>query len=450
MVRIRAHLETLAHQPVSDVAGAARLAREARQELPETGRPADELLALVFDRLLSKSFNTASPGYLAYIPGGGLPAAAVGDLIADSINRYVGVWLAAPGLVELEANVVRWFCQMVGYPAAARGFLTTGGSLANLSAVVTARSERLGEEFRGATFYASDQIHHSLPKAARLAGLPAASLRSVPTDDLFRIRIDALREQIAADRRRGARPFLLVASAGTVNTGAVDDLETLAAVAAEENLWLHVDGAYGGFFVLTERGRRRLTGIERADSVSLDPHKSLFLPYGTGCLLARDGGALRRAHQLTADYMPALQDDPERIDFCEISPELSRDFRGLRVWLPLALHGAAAFRRALDEKLDLAAWAAHELEGIPGVEVVAKPQLSIVAFWLRRPGVDAAATDRLNRELLARINARQRVFLTATLLRGRFVIRICVLHFRTHLDRMRMAIEDVRRAAAEL
>src|SRR5438034_534960 len=364
MDRIVRHVESLPRQPAADVEGAAELARSLAEPLPEDGAPFEELLALLFDTAVPKSFNTAGPGYLAYIPGGGLFHAAVADLIAGAVNRYVGVWLAAPALAQLEANVVRWFCQIVGYPDAARGILTTGGSLANFTAVVTARRERLPEDFLGGTLYVSDQAHHSLQKAAMLAGFPPANVRVVPSDDGFRIRVDALRRLIAEDRDTGMRPFFLNGNAGTTNTGAVDDLVALADLAREEGLWYHVDGAYGGFFALTDRGREALAGIERSDSVTLDPHKALFLPYGTGSLLVRDGPALRRAHSVRAEYLPPMQEADDLVDFCEISPELSRDFRGLRVWLPFKMHGAAAFRRALDEKLDLALWAARELRKV--------------------------------------------------------------------------------------
>ncbi|MGH9317918.1 MAG: pyridoxal phosphate-dependent decarboxylase family protein, partial [Thermoanaerobaculia bacterium] len=233
-------------------------------------------------------------------------------------------------------------------------------------------------------------------------------------------------------------------------------------------LWLHVDAAYGGFFLLTERGRNRMAGIARSDSVVLDPHKSLFLPYGTGSLLVRDGGALKRAHALSADYMPSMQEDPDLVDFNLLSPELSRDWRGLRVWLPIRMHGIEVFRRSLEEKLDLALWATEELRKIPGIEILAEPQLSIVAFRLRREGLDGAALNRLNRDLMDRINAKKRVYLTGTMLppadssaaalaeaeasakEGCFAIRICVLSFRTHLDRMREGLEDIRKSAESL
>jgi aromatic-L-amino-acid decarboxylase len=448
MERIVAHVESLPEQPAFDLDGAAELARSLVESMPERGAPLAELLDVVF-RAAPKSFNTAGPGYLAYIPGGGIFHAAVADLIADTVNRYVGVWLAAPGLSQLEANVVRWFCEIVGYPSSARGILTSGGSLANFSAIATARRERLPPNFLSGTLYASDQVHHSVEKAAILAGFPADSVRMVPSDRRFCIRLDALEELIEQDRAAGREPFLLVASAGTTNTGAVDDLVGAADVARRHGLWLHADAAYGGFFALTERGRVAMRGLERADSITLDPHKGLFLPYGTGSLLVRDGAALERSHALGADYMPEMSDTEEFVDFCQLSPELSRPFRGLRVWLPFKLAGAGAFRRQLDEKLDLAQWAYEQLREIEGIEIVAEPQLSIVAFRLAQPGLDAEAMNRLNRELLDRINARRRVYITGTTAGGSFILRICVLSFRTHLERMEQGLEDVRAAVAE-
>ncbi len=346
MERIVPHLDSLPDQPAHDLAGAERLARALREPLPERGAPLEQLLTLLFERAIPKSFNTAGPGYLAYIPGGGLLHTAVAELIAHAVNRYTGVWLAAPGLVQLEQNVLRWFCEIVGYPSTATGILTSGGSLANLSAIVTARREKLPPDFLRGTLYVSDQVHHSVQKAALLAGFPSECVRVVESDDAFRLPPDALERAIREDRQAGRRPFLVVASAGTTNTGAVDDLDALASVAAAHDLWFHVDAAYGGFFALTERGRQAMRGLERADSVTLDPHKGLFLPYGTGSLLVRDGAALERAHALHAEYLPAMRAEQDLVDFCQVSPELCRPFRGLRLWLPLRLVGVRAFRAA--------------------------------------------------------------------------------------------------------
>ena len=456
MEYIVAHLESLPTQPTSANDGGLELARSLAEPLPETGTSFGELLELLFDHAVPCSYNTASAGYMAYIPSGGLFHSAVADLIADSVNRYVAVWLAAPGLAQLETNVVRWLCEIVGYPASAGGFLTSGGSIANLVAVVTARQEKLPEQFLKGTLYASDQVHHSVLKAARLAGFPARNVRAVPADECFRIRVGALERQIEADLAAGLQPFLVTANAGATNTGAVDDLEALADIAQRHALWLHADAAYGGFFMLTERGRSALRGLSRADSVTLDPHKGLFLPYGNGSLVVRDVEALRRTHSVHADYMPEMQSDAECTDFCEISPELSRDFRGLRAWLPIKMHGIDVFRRNLDEKLDLARWACEELAAMAGIVIVAEPQLSLLVFRFEPPELDREVLNPLNRELLERINRRQRVFLTGTLLYGEsgragdFALRICVLSFRTHRERVEMGLEDIRQAVAEM
>jgi aromatic-L-amino-acid decarboxylase len=444
------HVASLPKQPMHATGGGRKLAKSLRESLPETGEPFEALAKLLFSKLIPRTFNTASPGYMAYIPGGGLLHAAVANLIADSVNRYVGVWIAAPGLAQLEANVVQWLCEIVGYQGPTRpgGVLTSGGSMSNLIALVTARQTKLGDRFDDGVVYVSDQAHHSVLKAARFAGFRDDQVRVVATDARFRLSATGLREAIARDLHDGNRPFLVVASAGTTNTGAIDDLNAVADVAAESALWLHVDGAYGGFFAMTARGKRALRGLERADSVTLDPHKSLFLPYGTGALVVRDAERLRAAHAMHATYLPPMQAEVDFADFCDLGPELSRDFRGLRVWLPLKLHGAGVFRAALDEKLDLAQAACEAIRQLPGVEIVAEPELSLFAFCVSREGADARALDKLNRAIMKNINSRQRVLVTGTMARGRFVLRVCILSFRTHADRVAMLIEDVALAVA--
>lgn len=444
------YLDTLGEQPSCVLEGGREAAAAVARALPEEGRAAREILVELFERFVPFGLNTAGPGYLAYIPGGGIPSAAVADLVACVLNRYVGVWTAAPALARIETQVVRWLCELVGLPAGSGGFLSSGGSIANFSAVVAARRAKLGSELGHGVLYASSETHHSLAKAALLAGFRAEQVQRLPVDARFRLRLDALAEALARDRARGLEPFLVCGNAGTTNCGAVDELWTLAELAARERLWLHVDAAYGGFFVLTERGRRALRGIERADSVTLDPHKGLFLPYGTGCLLARRQGDLRAAHELSAEYLPASSAAPDEVDAAALSPELSRDFRGLRLWLPILLHGIAPFRASLDEKLDLARYAAEELRSVPELALVSEPELSLFAFRLAPRALDPTEADRLNEELLRRVNARGRVYLTGTSLDGRFVLRICVLSFRTHRAEVEECVRSIREEARGL
>ena len=436
-------IESLPTQPSWDLEQAETVAATFVEPPPDEGRGIGSIL----DRLrpaVAKSLNAAGPGYLAYIPGGGIPSAALADFVALAVNRFVGIAGPAPALARIEAQAIGWLASLMGYPPAAGGILTSGGSLSNLTALVTARTTRLPEDFLTGTLYFSAETHLSVIKAARIAGFPERCLRSVPVDSRFRLRPDLLEAAIREDRARGLRPFLVVANAGTTNTGAIDPLPEIVDIAARHDLWVHADAAYGGFFRLVPEGAARLAGIERCDSITLDPHKGMFLPYGTGCLLVRDPETLRRAHGGQAGYLQDLGGGPGAVSFTEISPELSRDFRGLRVWLPIQLHGLSAFREQIQEKLDLARWAYDELKDEPFFEMLDEPQLSIVAFACRPPngGADAAGAD-----LLRRVNARRRVFLSSTTIGGRYVLRICVLSFRTHMDRMRDAVSALKEEA---
>lgn len=443
-------IAALPTQPMHKNRGAKRAVARLRRSMPENGEPFERILRDLFQEALPLGLNTASAGYLAYVPGGGLLHGSIADLITSAVNRYVGVWIAAPGLAQIEADVVDWCADIVGMPKATRGgLLTTGGSMANLIATFAARRAHFEGSFEKAVAYVSDQAHHSVEKALMLAGI--LERRLLPTDARGRIRPAELTRAVRADRERGLVPFLVVANAGSTNTGAVDPLDAIADVAAKEKLWMHVDGAYGGFFALTERGKKQLAGIERADSVTLDPHKGLFIHYGTGCLVVRDAEALRRAHYVDAAYMPRMQEDRELVDFCEISPELSREARGVRVWLPMRMHGAGAFRAQLDEKIDLARYAARVLKRWPDIDLAFPPELSLLAFRVVPKGVtDPAELDRVQRRVQSGVNRRQRVLLTSSTVHGRTVLRICIVSFRTHRERVDQALEDLRAAIDEL
>lgn len=449
--RIHEHLAALADAPAcGDVHVPEQRAALAEEPIPEQGTALQDLLEPLFAEWIPASFTTPGPGYLAYVPGGGLLSSALADLIATTTNRYTGVWQAAPLLVQLEANALRWLAEGMALPGMERGLLTTGGSMANFSAIVAAREQRLGEHLREGVLYTSSQAHLCVTKSARLAGILPDRVRTIPVDARYGLRLDALREAIAADRAAGLRPFLVVSSAGTTNTGAVDPLDEIASLCEAEGLWHHVDAAYGGCFRFVPELRERLAGMERADSIAFDPHKGLFLPYGTGALLVRDARALRAAHAGTASYLP----DPAAealLDPAQDGPELSRDFRGLRLWLSLKLFGLERFRAALREKHELASRAAAQLAELPGFDMIAPPQLSLFAFQLRLDGDSLEQTNARTRALLEGVNARRRVYLTpCTDDAGRFLARVCVLSFRTRADRVEECLRDLREVAAEL
>ena len=436
---------TLAEQPSFDLDGAEAVRASFREPAPEEGRSLESIL----ERLrpaIAKSYNTAGPGYLAYIPGGGVYSAALAAFVSAATNRYVGVSQPAPALAQIEETAGRWLCDVMGLPAGARGLLSSGGSMSNFGAIVAARHEKLGEDLSGGVLYFSEETHYCVAKAARLTGLPRQAARALPVDGRRRLRMDALEDAVRRDAAAGRRPFLVVANAGTTNTGAIDPLPEVLALARAHGLWAHVDAAYGGFFRLADGGEELLRGIEGFDSITLDPHKGLFLPYGMGALLVRDGGALARAHRESAHYVQDVAEDGS-LGFADFSPELSRDFRGLRLWLPVQLHGLAAFREQLTEKLALARWAHDEIARDERFEIVDPPQLSVVAFRLRAPEEDA---ERLSAELMRRVNERRRVFLSSTRLDGRHALRLCVLSFRTHADRVHDAVLALREEARSL
>jgi aromatic-L-amino-acid decarboxylase len=442
--RLLAFVEGRSEAPAADFNGVDDLIRAIRVDPPERGVPLGTVLDLVM-AAGEKGHDTAGPGWLAYVPGGGLVTAAFADLVARVTNRFVTVWEAAPVMAEIEATAIRWLCGLFDYDETARGIFTTGGSLANFSAIVSARHSLLGEAFLDGVLYVTSETHGSIAKAAALAGFPRAALRLVPTTPLLRMDLGVLLALIDEDRRAGRRPCAIIASAGTTNTGAVDPIAELAQIAEAERIWLHVDGAYGGFFQITDRGRKLFAGIERAESITLDPHKGMFLPYGTGALLVRNGRELRAAHEVHGPYLQDLAPEADIPNFSDYSAELSRDARGLRVWLPIVLHGLGAFRDALNEKLDLARYIYEALSSMPSLEVPWEPELSIVAF--RVNAGEEQASDAATAHLLQRINATGRFVLSSTVVDGRFTIRIAVLSFRTHRDRIDELIDTIRRLA---
>ena len=444
------HIARLGVQPSCGDVDAAVLCRAMKEPAPEQATPLDPLIDSLFHDWIPRSFTAPGPGYLAYIPGGGLYPAALADFIADTTNRYTGVWQAAPALVQLEANALDWLREWMAFPPEARGLFTTGGSMATFNAIVCARERHLGADIRRGVLYTSDQAHHSILKSAKLAGIMPDRVRAIESDDRFRLRIDRLEHAIASDRRAGLVPFAVVATAGTTNTGAVDPLDAIADTCARERLWHHIDGAYGAFFYLCDELRGTLRGLPRSDSLTLDPHKGMFLPYGTGALLVRDGAALRAAHEATAAYLPAMPHPQDFYDPSQHGPELSRGFPGLRVWLCVKLFGAAAFRAALAEKRALTLDAARRVAQLPGIVMDAAPELSLFAFHLTRPGATRADEDAMTQRLMERTTARGHVMVTGATTKERYLGRVCILSFRTHQAQVDALVDDFSAVIREL
>jgi glutamate/tyrosine decarboxylase-like PLP-dependent enzyme len=394
-----------------------------------------------------------SGGQMGYIPGGGLYPSALGDFLADISNRYSGVAFAGPGAAALEGALVRWMCDLVGYPSSAAGDLASGGSIATLSALVTARDAHGIEpsNIDRTRIYLTEHAHHCVDSALHVCGMGRVCKRTVPMDRHHRMDVAALEKLIREDRERGLRPWLVVASAGTTDTGAVDAIVPIARIARDHGLWLHLDAAYGGFFILCEEARESLDGMALADSIVMDPHKGLGIPYGTGAVLVKDGRLLAESNRYYANYMQdAIQ--AERHEGTPYSPsdyslELTRAFRGPRMWFPLRLFGLQTFRAALAEKIWLARYFREELDGLERWEVGPVPDLSIVTFRYRPESGDA---DTFNRRLLEAVHRDGRVFITSTRMDGRFTLRLAVLNFRTHLAQVDYLLALLRRSAADL
>ena len=444
------HVASAGRQPSRGDVDAAALCRSLREPAPEQGTALNPLLDHLFRDCIPRSFTTIGPGYLAYIPGGGLYAAALADFIADTTNRFTGIWQAAPVLVQLEANALDWLRDWMGFPGSTRGLFTTGGSMATFNAILCARERHLGADIRRGVVYTSDQAHHSVLKSARMAGIMPDRVREIRADDDYRLDVDALADAITDDRRQGLMPFAVVSNAGTTNTGAVDPLDAVADLCARERLWHHVDGAYGAFFHLSDDLRPVLKGLSRADSLTLDPHKGMFLPYGTGALLVRDGSALRAAYEATAAYLPAMPHPKDFYDPSQHGPELSRAFPGLRVWLSVKLFGAAAFREAIAEKRRLALDAWRRISALPHMVIDAPPELSLFAFHVAWPGATRAEEDEATRTLVENTTKRGRVMLTGCTTHNRCLGRVCVLSFRTHQPHIDHLVEDLSASLREV
>lgn len=415
----------------------------AIDEAPASIDNALEALATYVDGV---GHNLGSSRFFAYIPSGGLYESAVADYLAAVSNRYAGVGAAAPGATRMEESLLRWLANMVGYPDSAEGDLTSGGSMAALSAIVAAREAHGlgGENVARAVVYQTAHTHHTFRKALHIAGLGSCVLRDIPLDSNLRMDATALAQQIKNDRDAGLSPWLVAASAGTTDAGAVDPLHTIADIAQTYGTWFHLDAAYGGPFALCDEGRKRLAGIERSDSLILDPHKGFFLPCGSGVVLVRDGQKLFDAYHARGTYMQDVEGDTERSP-CDFSAELTRPSRALRFWLPFKIHGSAPFAAALEEKLLLAQYFYAEVQRIPGIEVGPAPDLSVSTFRLR--GADGE-TDEATRALLEAIHADERVFMASTRIAGKFTIRMAILTYNTHIDDVELALDVIRECAA--
>ncbi len=403
--------------------------------LEPVAAPFEEALQTLFDDVLPYASRSAHPRFFAYVPFAGTWPGALGDFVASACNIYAGSWQESAGPTQLELQILEWFKEWIGYPAGASGSLVSGGSAGNMTALACAREALVGSMRDDLVIYASDQAHYSIGRAARTLGFRPDQLRVLPVGADLRLEPATLDAAIAADEAAGRLPLLVVANGGATSTGAVDPLNGLADVCHERGVWLHVDAAYGGFAVLTERGRAALDGLGRADSVTLDPHKWLYQPYECGCVLVRDGGVLRRAFEMHSDYLRDAEVAAGVVNFSDVGIQLTRSTRAFKLWLSLRTFGVDAFRAAIDHTLDLAELACRRIESSSTLELAAPPSLGIVCFFRR--DADDAHIDGL----AAALQQGGLGLTSTTRVHGRSALRLCILNHTTRAEDVERVLE---------
>ena len=424
----------------------SRLHRLDEADLTLKGKPIEKLLDILSDTVDYSGINPASGGHLGYIPGGGLYPSALADYMVDITNRYAGIQFANPGAVKMENDLIRWMADIIGYPSSTLGNLASGGSIANLIAITTARDakEIRSQLIPTSVIYLTEQTHHCVHKSLRIAGLGECILKEIPLDDSYRMDAQYFAEEVKKDKSKGLNPFLIVASLGSTDTGAIDPIDQLADICEEENIWFHLDAAYGGFFVLVESMTNKFKGIERSDSIVMDPHKTLFLPYGTGAVLVKEGKEILRSHYYRANYMQDAMSNATEVSPADLSPELTKHYRGLRMWLPLQLFGLEPFKAALEEKYLLTLYFYQKIQTL-GFEVGPYPDLSVCIYRYIPKSGDANAFNKL---LVSSIQTESGLFISSTTIDETYWIRIAVVCFRTHkhhIDQYLVFIENYLR-----
>lgn len=444
-----AHLRDL---PVTRKADRPRLERQLREALPEQGSNAAQVLAQVEQAVLSNIMHLDHPRFFAFVPSPSNFVSVMADVLVSGFNVFAGTWLEASGPAEIELVTIDWLRQLCGLPEATGGLFVSGGSMANLTALATARHVRLRDNIQDAVVYCSDQTHSSIDRGLRVMGFDASQIRKLPSDSLFRLKLDDLRHAVAADRAAGQTPFCVIANAGTVNTGAVDPLPALADFCREEGLWLHADGAYGAAAILYDKGRSLLGGLEYVDSLSIDPHKWLFQPYEIGCVLVRESHWLKETFHIMPEYLKDIVKGEEEINYCDYGIQLTRGFRALKLWMSLKTFGLEAFRKAVEWGFTLAELAEEVLRQDECWEVTSPAQMGIVTFRFvpENHTLNPGEIEALNQRIVDKMIAEGFAMISTTSLRGHIVLRLCTINPRTTEEDIRATIRKLERFGHQL
>ena len=438
------HFAGIHDEPVGRKAGRPELQELLGGNIPEEPSKPGELFGPLKEQLFTNMLHVDHPRFFAFVPSPNNFVSVMADTLAAGFNVFTGTWFAGSAPAQVELTVIDWLRQICGLPEGAGGLLVSGGSMANLTGLAVARHVKLGDNLDGAVAYISDQCHSSVARALRVLGLSSDRVRLVQATDEYRMSVDALRAQIAADRSAGLRPFCVVANAGSTNTGAVDRLREIADLCRADDMWLHVDGAYGAPAILTDKGQALLDGLELADSLSLDPHKWLFQSFEAGCVLVRDRSLLLQTFQVMPEYLRDTHGVSDEVNFGNYGVQLTRSFRALKLWLSFRTFGLASFRKAIARGIEIAEIAERELRGSGDWEVVTPATLAVVTFRYVAPSLSPQEVDRLQGRIVEAMLADGYAIATSTVLNGRPVLRFCTINPRTSDQEMR---ETIRRMA---
>ena len=447
------HFDTQSNKPPVAKGSRKDMDKMFAEEAPEHPMDATEVLQFVMENVMSNSNIVSHPKSYSFVPGPSNYVSTIADTLATGFNIFSGGWVASPAAAELEIVTINWLLKLFNFPAKRGGGLfTSGGSMANLTAIVTARRIKCGDDYSNAIIYLSDQAHSSNIKAIRILGFKKEQIRLIPTDSEFKMSLNKLKNAIAKDSLEGLQPFLVIASSGTTNTGTVDPLPELAKICKNENLWFHIDGAYGGAAILAKNGKQLLKGIDKADSLTVDPHKWFFQPYEMGCLLVRNSSWLKDTFTETPEYLRDVEGNESEINFYDHGVQLTRRFRALKLYMSVKTFGMSAFRKAIDYNLKLAEKTESLLRKSAQWEVISPATLAIINF--RYNPIDKNFSekelDQLNQKISEKVMDSREALLVTTILQDQVVLRMCLINPRTTLQDVKETIDLCEEFAVEI
>lgn len=444
------HLYKLHEKPVGNKAGRQELQKLIHTPLPRKGEAYNNVLQLVMEHVVSNVMHTDHPRFFGWVPGPSNFVSVVADFLASGFNVFSGVWLVGSGAAQVEITTLQWLVQLMRMSESAGGLFVSGGSVANLVGLTVARQVKLNNKIDQAVVYASDQTHSSNDRALKILNFTPEQIIRIPTDKYFRLDTEKLILQIEKDKKEGKRPFCVIANAGTTNTGAVDPLIAIHDICKKENLWMHVDGAYGAAAMLSKKGQKLLKGISLADSLTLDPHKWLFQPYEMGCVLIKDKRWLPQTFEMNASYLKDTLPEEEEYNFSNAGLQLTRNFRALKLWMSFKVFGVDAFSESINQGIRSASKVEKKIAQLPHWEVVTPAQLGILTFRFVPPHTSPKEIDVINTEIIEEMIRQKYAVLSSTVLYGKTVLRMCTINPRTTKDDIQNTIIKLNEVAIKL